>query len=60
MKGLQTLFVSIFFWFFSWFFLTKFGLDSEKSLYLGAILASFETSLVSIIRLLSDIKDKLK
>ena len=60
MKGLQTLFVSIFFWFSSWFFLTKFGLDSEKSLYLGAILASFETSLVSIIRLLSDIKDKLK
>lgn len=60
MKGLQTLFVSIFFWFFSWFFLTKFGLDSEKSLYLGAILASFETSLVLIIRLLSDIKDKLK
>ena len=60
MKGLQTLFVSIFFWFFSWFFLTKFGLDSEKSLYLGAILASFETLLVSIIRLLSDIKNKLK
>ena len=60
MKGLQTLFVSIFFWFFSWFFLTKFGLDSEKSLYLGAILASFQTSLNSIIKLLYDIKNKLK
>lgn len=60
MTGLQTLFVNIFFCFFSWFFLTRFGLDSEKSLYLGAILASFQTSLISIIKLLSDIKKKLK
>lgn len=60
MNTLKIIFTSLFFWFFSWYFLKNCGLTADQSLYGGAILASIETSLNIIIQLLYNIYKKMK
>lgn len=59
MKALKGLIVTLFYWFFFWYFLGVFKLTPDQRLYLGAMLGTFASLLLGIIQLLSDIYKKL-